>query len=129
MSRRVTDPRWDGVELPSLYKVVCRETPDDTPRRLKVYEKATRAIRRTGKWKEWEAVKRADGQIIGYRRLRAGDWFIRRTDGTGEVRGPFKTKRLCLANVREQKGTKVSPGVYTAGDYTLFTRESGEGGE
>lgn len=107
--------------MANLWKVVCRETPDEPGRRSKAYKTATRAIVRDGKWKSWEVVRRPSGQVIGYRKLREGDWFIR-DDETGAVQGPFATKKLCLSIVREQTGTKISPGVYTAGGSTIFTR-------
>ena len=124
-NRAVADPRWDGVEVANLWKIVCRETEDDLDKRLAAYETAARAIAETGKWKEWEAVKRPGGQIKGYRRLRAGDWFIR-DDETGVVQGPFATKKLCLAIVRAKSGTKIGTGVYTAAGSTLFTRAQSE---
>jgi len=86
-----------------------------------VLEVATTAILSEGEWKGWEVVRRPTGQVIGYRKLREGDWFIR-NDETRAVEGPFATKRLCLATVRERSGTKVGTGVYKAGNYTLFTR-------
>jgi hypothetical protein len=117
--RRNSDPRWDGVEVANLYKVVCRET-DTEADRLKVLDRAQRAIVKTGRWKEWEAVKRPTGQIIGYRKLRDGDWFV--VDNNGCFEGPFKTKRLCLAKLRVKSATKIDSGIYQAGDNRICTR-------
>ena len=121
MTRKFADPRWDGVEVENLWKVVCRETDEGLDKRFRAYDAATKAILLTGKWKEWETVTGPGGQILGYRRLRPNDWFIR-DDETGEVKGPFPTKRLCLATVRAKSGTKISTGVYATEGSTLFTR-------
>lgn len=101
------------------------QATDPEADRLKVYKQAERAIARTGKWKDYEAVKNEQGQILGYRKLRAGDWFVaRKVNDQWNVEGPFQTKRLCLAVVKEKKASYVTTGVYEAGGAILFTREN-----
>ena len=121
-NRTINDPRWEGVEVASLWKVVCRET-DPEADRIEVYKEATTAVVETGRWREWEAVMRPGGQITGFRRLRAGDWFTMEIE-TGEVAGPFTTKRLALATIREKSASKIEAGVYEAGGHRIFTREA-----
>lgn len=88
------------------------------------YEAATEAMIKDGKYGEWHAVfhPRSD-QIVGYRRERGNEWFIRTG---GEINGPFSTKKLCLAVVKGKSATKVEAGIYLHNDSTIFTRDKAD---
>jgi hypothetical protein len=120
--REITDPRWDRVELPSLYRVLTRVHGEDEA--MAHYDKAAETVLATGRYGEWLAVKTPLGQITGYRRANPKEWFYRMKDG--RIEGPFPTKKLVLSCLRAKGATKIDAGVYAHGDTMLFTRDRAE---
>ena len=119
------DRRWKGVRIPSMYRV-CRLAArgDETPEQLA--PEAWQALKAGRVWREYEAVfsDHQDPQILGFRKVRMGDWFILGDDG--DIAGPFPTRRLCLRKLRVTRCSRTdacAPGIYLVPGYTLFTRQ------
>lgn len=117
------------VPFPTMWKVVVHATPGDLTEkeRLAVYNKASDAFAKDGRWNGYVTMfreLRSGLKIpVGYRWANPKDWFLRR-EAEGEVEGPFQTKKLILANLRAKSASKTdSPGVYKVGDAVLFTRD------
>ena len=124
MSKRSdNDPRWAGVELPSLWRVLVRVHGEDEA--SDHYPDAVRAIAETGRYGEWHAVFNGFGQVLGYKRLNPKEWFTFGKDD-GKLNGPFPTKRLALATQRLKSARTVEAGVYETDDHYFFTRDRAE---
>jgi hypothetical protein len=117
------DPRWDGVELPSLWRVLVRVHGEEAASGQ--YTEAVKAVLSTGKYGEWHTVTNDHGQILGYRRLNPKEWFTFGKD-SGEIGGPFPTKRLTLSALRAKKAAKVEGGIYETEEHYVFTRDRAE---
>jgi hypothetical protein len=94
--------------------------------RSEEYEEALAAVARPPyRYGEWEAVfhPRFSGQIVGYAKDNPKEWFVRHGE---EIKGPFDTKKLCLAVVGGKTATKVEAGIYLHNDSTIFTRDKAD---
>jgi len=110
------DGDFTGVDEQSLWRLT-----GSSP----VYEEAWAALSKPPyRWGEWVAVFHPTfaGQIVGYRRLRPKDWFTFNLD-TGNIRGPFPTKRHGLRAIRESSSSTVEAGVYLTAGHYVFTRD------
>jgi hypothetical protein len=123
MSRHAAagDPRWEGVQLPSLWRVLVRVHGEADA--SSHYQAAVEAIKADRKYGEWAAVmKPGTEQIIGYRRINPKEWYTR-NESTGTIRGPFSTKRLALSALREKSASKAGSGIYRTPQHAVFTRD------
>ena len=122
MSRRnVVDRRWEGVELPSLFRVLLRVHGSEEA--MSRYDEAKATVLATGRYGEWEAVKTELGQLLGFRRLNPKDWFVQHTE-SGEVRGAYGTKRHALHALGTKSASKTeTSGIYSIPGWYIFTRD------
>lgn len=107
---------FDGVDEQSLWRITGETA---------LYDEAVAAmLKPPHRWGEWAAVFHPTfkGQIIGYRRLRPKDWFTAGKD-SGEITGPWPTKRHALYSLRLKKARTVESGVYETDDHYVFTRD------
>ena len=123
--QKFADPRYEGVELPSLYRVVVREVGED--RALAAFPAAERAIIKTLRWRDWRAVRRG-AQVIGYRRAKPKAWFFCPEGGrTEDCDGPFVSKSIIKSRLHIRSTRKRSAGIYDAdtpeGVFVVFTRD------
>ena len=133
------DWRPADVEYTSVYKVAVNSTAGGVSEAAteRVADEAFEAVRGGGRWKgpdgeEYVAVfaphdlRRgcADPMIVGYKKLRAADWYVA-LDGE-IVLGPARTKRGCLAHIRAKRGKIVAAGWYTAKGHDVFIRGMAE---
>lgn len=119
LGRKTADPRWDRVELPSLYKVLVRVHGEEEA--LANYERATKQILAHGQYEQWVAVRNGS-QITGYRRINPKDWFTFGLED-GEIHGPFQTKRHALHKLGLKKAKSLGPGQYETPAHYVFTRD------
>lgn len=91
------------------------------------YEQAYAAmLKPPHRWGEWVAVWHPRWQqIVGYARLRPKDWFTFGID-SGEIAGPWPTKRHALYSLRLKSAAKVESGVYQTDEHYVFTRDRAE---
>lgn len=120
--REIVDRRWHRVELPSLWRVLTRVHGEADA--AAHYDRAVKAVKKTGRYLEWLAVRSPLGQVLGYRRANPKEWFYREKDG--RIEGPFDTKKLILHALRAKGASKVDTGIYAHGDTILFTRDRAE---
>ncbi len=135
MKQEIADPCFpNDSDFPSLYRVVMDARPVDAPYYEDgdaLYEEAVLAMVAEGCWTGpngtcYEALYHArwDDMIVGYRKLREKDWFIRTVEGDEEkITGPFKTKRACIRRLGEKRSTTIEAGYYLAGKGAIFTRD------
>jgi len=124
-NQKFADPRYEGVELPSLWRVVVREVGEDMAHAT--YPAAERAIVRDLRWRDWRAVRRGS-QVTGYRRAKPKAWFFCPEAGrTEDCEGPFRSKNIIKSRLRIRSTRKRSAGIYDAdspeGMFVVFTRD------
>lgn len=108
---------FENVDEQSLYRIAGDE-----------YEAAYAAMAKPPhRWGEWAALfhPRFKGQIVGYRRLRPKEWFTFGKD-SGEIAGPWPTKRHALYSLRLKSARTVESGVYETDEHYVFTRDRAE---
>ena len=119
--------------------MIANATPGGTPyaEQRRIADEAFEVIRRGKRWTGPDGEKyvaifhpaevrrgNPDPQIVGYRKLRAKEWFVAKE---GEVLyGPLPTKRGALRQVGAKKGKIEAPGWYRADGHDIFTRGMAE---